>query len=241
MRNMIQLLAVAILSMACGSDNNQPIVSQSSNYTVYEPTSESNGKRLYLIHGTLRADRLVWEKPIYKSLVIKAQAQGFEVITFDRKHFYADLLQDGGLEYRAFFKNQMESIVAEVESNRGQLENIVGGVSMGGLHAMMAIADMPEKFTAFFAVHPVIELNALSELSQMTSEHFNPKNEVSVLETKKSYIARSDRDEVVNEQHIVDMIGMLNNQDLDTEVFNGVNHRTTYEIMSSVANWLETL
>jgi alpha-beta hydrolase superfamily lysophospholipase len=244
MKNIIIYSVLAImlfLNISCAKKDETPPLVFDTSYTKTEPTIASNGKRVYLIHGSLKYSRAQWEHPVFKPFVDALTADGFEVITFDLPHFYPEYFHDGGANYRAKFENQLRTIVANVELDHGHLDNIVGGFSFGGLHSMMAQADMPDVFNAYFAILPVVEMTALTELKGMASSHFNPKNEVAVLETKRGLISWGTQDFRVNYQHSIDLVNLMDPTNLTAIEYVGLNHNTTPQVVADTLAFVQSL
>lgn len=232
-------MIVSLMLAACSKSN--IVVPLNFTYTRMTPTVTANGKRFYLVHGSLSGDRSDWVNEHYLPLTNAIRGMGYEVITFDRVPFTRQFLADSGLQYRQEFLNQFLIIMGKVEAAHGLKQNYIGGASMGGIHASMLVADMPGKFEAYFTLHPVVIMSALTELNGLTSVYFNPQNEVPVLETMKSYIAYSDNDTRVGSQNTIDLINMMNNPDLTTIMYPGIGHSATPQMMTDCAAWIATL
>lgn len=229
---------MAILLISCSKKEPVPPLIFDTSYTRHESTIASNGKRVYLIHGSLRYDRSQWDHPIFKPFVDGLTSNGFEVITFDLPHFYSEYFFDGGLNYRAKFEQQLRTIIENAELVHGHMNSIVGGFSFGGLHSMIAMADISDIFTAYFAILPVVEMTALSELKNMPSSHFNPKNEVHILETKPGLISWGTQDFRVNYQHSIDLVNSMDQTKLTAIEYVGLGHETTTQVVNDTLTFV---
>jgi dienelactone hydrolase len=70
--------------------------------------------------------------------------------------------QKGGWQYREQFFQQLDTVMDAIEATNGQAKNVAGGISFGGLHAMMAFASVG-RFEAWFARVPVTYIDQPSE------------------------------------------------------------------------------
>lgn len=232
---------IGVLLVSCGKKDRVPDLRFDTSYTLYSPTVPSNGKRVYLIHGSLKYSRVQWEHPVFKPFVDNLVANGYEVITFDLPHFYSEYFYDGGLNYRAGFQNQLRTIISNVETDHGVMNSIVGGFSFGGLHAMIAMSDISDIFQAYFAILPVVEMTALTELKGMASTHFNPKHEIAVLETKPGLISWGTLDFRVNYQHSIDLVNLMNPANVTAIEYVGLDHTTNPQVVADTLTWIQGL
>jgi predicted esterase len=234
------ILSLLIL-VGCSKKESVPALQFDTSYTLYSPTIASNGKRVYLIHGSLKYSRAQWEHPVFKPFVDNLVASGYEVITFDLPHFYSDYFYDGGLNYRVGFQNQLRTIISNVETDHGVMDSIVGGFSFGGLHAMIAMSDISDIFQAYFAILPVVEISYLTELKGMASSHFRPINEVSILETKPGLISWGTLDNRVNYQYSKDLVNIMNPVTTTGIEYVGLDHTTSPEVVQDTIDWINNL
>jgi hypothetical protein len=162
------------------------------------------GSRVFLYPGS-SGEESSWDGPL-KVFVDELSASGHEIVFMRTAPLlpcvFAD---DGGKSYRRAFASATDLVVKEVEASRGKRRQIVGGVSYGGLHAMMAFA-LTGRFDAWFASLPVTKLEALDELRPLGAvPSFDPFQETDMLRGSTGFIAWSHNDKRVNDRLAADL------------------------------------
>lgn len=239
MKTLIYIL-LALLLVSCGKKHEVPPLSFNTSYTAYSSTVASNGKRVYLIHG-FRGNRSAYEQPVFKPFVEDLNGAGYEVITFDLPYTYPDYFKDGGYNYRAGFESQLRTIEAKVNMDRGAMYNIVGGFSFGGLHSMMAMSIAPDLFTAYFAILPVVHMDALIEMQGTVAPAFNPLNEVATLEQHSGLITWGTHDLRVNFNYSIELVNLMDQTNLTTHEYVGLDHTSTPQVVLDTLTWVQSL
>jgi alpha-beta hydrolase superfamily lysophospholipase len=236
MRNLI--IALSLLLSACAEKIEVPPLKFDTSYTIQKP-AVSNGKRAYLIHGSISYDRSQWEHPAFRPFIDGLLNQGYEVVTFDRPDLRREYFIDGGAEYRQGFEAQLRAIYADAELNHGHMNSITGGFSLGGLHSMMAAVDCADLFPAYFAILPVVRLDALSELKGLNFEHFNPELLVSDLQNVNGLISWGTRDYRVDWTLSRTLSSQLPH--VTAIEYNGLDHTTSPLVVADTLIWIHGL
>jgi hypothetical protein len=106
---------------------------------------------------------------------------------------------NGGWQYREQFAVALNLMMNAIESAHGPAaKNIVGGVSYGGLHSMMAIVTTG-RFLGWFAHVPVTRIDALSEFPGVGDvKRFNPFFDIPSLTSTTGFISWGTADTRVN-------------------------------------------
>jgi pimeloyl-ACP methyl ester carboxylesterase len=237
------MIFISILLSACAEKIEVPPLSFDTSYTIEKPTA-SNGKRAYLIHGSISYDRSQWEHSAFRPFIDGLLNQGYEVVTFDRPTIHREYFIDGGLEYREGFENQLRTIYADAELNHGSMTSITGGFSLGGLHSMIAAVDCADLFTAYFAILPVVRMDALSELQGMPLGFFNPQIHAIELSQMSGLISWGTLDYRVDWTQSRDLsagISNINASNLTAIEYVGLDHSTTPKVVADTLAWISGL
>lgn len=235
------VLLLLLVLTACGKKEPVPPLVFNTSYTRYEALNVSNGKRVYLIHG-FRGDRSAYEHPVFKPFVDDLTASGYEVITFDIPYTFPDYFNhDGGASYRAKYEEQLRTIEAQVNTDHGLLTNIIGGFSFGGLHSMMGMSIASDLFVGYFAILPVVHMDALVEMQGTVAPLFNPMNELATLEQYPGLISWGTNDLRVNYQYSIDLVAMLNPANVTGIEYVGLDHTTNSQVVQDTLDWINNL
>lgn len=226
----VSVVGLALSLTACSGELTPPLVFK-TDYTIFQAAGT---KRVYLMHG-FRSSRHQYDIEPFKSFVDDLVAQGIEVVTFDTPYAYREyFLMDGGANYRKMYKEQLETIVADVEANYGVKRSFSGGFSFGGLHAMMANVLLPNKFEAFFAALPVTDISALKEMKNVNAHQFNPLLED--MSQLTGMVSWGTNDERVNYRLSIDLVN--NNSNLIGIEYAGLEHESTLQVTGDAANFI---
>lgn len=242
--NVLAIALIALMSLSslgCAVRQEAPPLSFSTDYTYLDATGAPNGKRAYLIHGSLNYSRVQWQHPLFAPFVAGLRAQGFSVVLFDLPAFYREYLDDQGLAYRKGFETQFRTIEGLVSQAEGApTENIVGGFSFGGLHSMMAQVLAPDLFSAYFAILPVVDMTVLEELQGLNASAFNPALEPT-LSGHKGLITWGTHDERVNFRLSSKLVMDMNSPLVSAIEYVGLGHTTTPLLINDTLNWTSSL
>lgn len=210
----------------------------SQDYTLKASEGPWNGKRVILIHG-FRLNRTNYEVMPFSDLVARLRLAGYEVITFDLPYGMPYHFIDGGVQYRRLFEEQLRGIVARVRADRGPDSSfLVGGFSWGGLHALMGQVLAPDLFSSYFAILPVTDMSAVSELSTVEAPHFNPLRED--LSPYSGLISYGTRDERVNFRLTQELVRQTAPLRLTVIEYPGLGHQTTPQAVTDTLTWILT-
>lgn len=235
------LSLIVLVGVGCSKKDKVPPLVFNTSYTQYPSQIASNGKRVYLIHG-FRGDRSAYEHPVFKPFVDDLTASGYEVITFDIPYTYPDYFNhDGGASYRAKYEEQLRTIEAQVNLDHGLLTNIIGGFSFGGLHSMMGMSIASDLFVGYFAILPVVHMDALVEMQGTVAPLFNPMNELATLEQYPGLISWGTQDFRVNFLYSVDLVNLINPANLTAIEYVGLDHTTNAQVVADTLAYVQSL
>src|SRR5574343_564254 len=199
----ILIILLSLFAFSCAK--NEFKMSDIPNYDYYK---SSNPKaRIYLAHG-FGGNKDTYKNEPFKSWIQDLNLKGYDVVAYNLPSL--DLLKASSFLYRHEFKRTMIILFSNVESSYGHLPSITGGVSFGGLHAMMSKILLPNYFDSYFAHLPVTDFTALDELKTFDSTYFNPLNEYKDLIDKNGLIIYGNIDERVNFRLTIDLITRIN-------------------------------
>lgn len=253
MKYILFLFSILFL-IGCGENPHSPIRNDvESPLRIEFPTSELDIKvypsigarkaRVFLAHG-FGGDRMVYENAPFSGWRLDMQLKGYEVVTYNQPAWdFKYFSTDSGLAWRNAFDQFLVYMVNKVNAEHGVIPNISGGVSFGGLHAMMAMELHPELFDAWFGAVPVTDYTALVELQNGSSTHFNPFLELNILRSKPGFLHYGEQDERVNFRLTIDLINQIElapNQ-LTWMSLGQTGHASTEENLGYITDWLETL
>lgn len=215
-------------------------LSFSSAFTFKAPTGATSGKRLYLFHG-LNSSASYWESEPYLSMINAFRSAGCEVIAFNLPTAQTCFYSTGGWQYREDFNAMINTVINTVEASHGAaLKSIIGGVSYGGLHAMMGTA-INGRFCAWWAHLPVVRVDALTELTGVgNAQGFNPQFEVEALGGKPGMIGWGTADTRVNWALAKDLADKLPNTVTKHE-YPGLDHTTNSQGVADIVAWVSSV
>ena len=182
------------------SNKQEPIAVFPNSYKIYaaDPSCITT-KRIYITHG-FGGSKEVYDTDPFIQFFNNLTAACFELISYDLPYgdFKVHFTQSGLID-KNNFKAYIANLKTEIESSRGTVStNLAGGVSFGGLHAMMTIELTDGLFDGFFALKPVTDYTALTELSELSSAHFNVFNQYQKLGQSRGYIVYGSQDDRVD-------------------------------------------
>lgn len=243
MKNYIILILVALFQ-SCSSDTNfinGTAVTWPNVYKVY-PTSQQcqNNKRIYMTYGfggnvtAYEANPFApWLQAMIQTcaqVIVFSQPAQNQIINF----------QSGGAEWAKAYSEYLPKLVAEIDKKFGRSRvNIIGGVSFGGLHALMGAIQHPEIFKAFFALKPVTDWQQLIELKAMPSQHFNPLKQPSRLGQMRGYISYDLSDDRVNGALTQQLLQLIGSPSVFGQQFNNSGHTSTPDNLMPMIGFLQ--
>lgn len=100
------------------------------------------------------------------------------------------LNHDGGRNYRNVFLTALDNIEQDAARRHGRVgHTVIAGVSLGGLHAMIAYAASPGRYAGWEADVSVTKLSALWELKNLGDvPQFDPFQEIPRLRNSAGYL-----------------------------------------------------
>ncbi len=212
-----------------------------SDYVYYPPTGTPSGKRIYLYYGLNSGGLSFWGGAPMSDFVVSLRASGDEVVLASEAEPQANTcyFSDGGLQYRERFNQSINTLMNTIEATHGQSKNIIGGISYGGLHAMMG-GVINGRFAAWFAHLPVTRIDALTEFAGVGNvPQFNPQYEIKALLVKPAYISWGTADTRVNwtlTKAIADQLPSI----VTKQEYAGQGHTTTTQNVTDMAAWIAT-
>lgn len=171
----------------------------------------------------------------YKNLVKSLTKSGWKVALIDLPNLKdtSDYWSDGGLKYRDSYISKIKQVVEVLElSDQRKYNWYIGGISYGGLHALMGASKL-QIFKKYVAILPVVKLNALSEFSKYCNvDYFDPFNELLNLKYSKGYISYNISDTRVNGLLSEILYDSLINTgaDLKRKIFNKGGHKINSDL-----------
>lgn len=209
-------------------------------YTYLAPTGMPSGKRIYLYYG-LNSGGIAsqWSSSPYSDLVANLRSAGDSVVFASESEPQVQLCKfaNGGEQYRTQFNDAINTLMNTVESIYGNAnKNIIGGISYGGLHALMGVV-INGRFSAWFVHVPVTRLDALTEFAGVGDVRwFNPQYEIKALSAKAGFITWGTLDTRVNGNLTADIANQLPNA--VTKISYVQDHSTNMQNVTDMTNWL---
>jgi hypothetical protein len=202
----------------------------STSVAYHAPTGTPSGKRVYLFHGYNSPG--MWASGIPLDFVNGLRADGHEVVLPVLPDGQTCFFTNGGWQYREQFVAALNAIKASVETSHGPATNIVGGISYGGLHAMMAAASTGH-FAGWFAHLPVTRVDALTELSGAgDAKRFNPFFDVASLKDTNGFITWGTADTRVNYLLTISLASQMGT--VTQQPYPGQDHSTNAQNVSDM-------
>lgn len=175
--------------MGCKANSDAKNFEFDKNYSVYG----SGDNRVILIHG-IWSDKSYWETGYAKELKEKLVENNFQVITFTFPNTTDETWVNNGLTYRRSYLNYMNWLLKDLDDKYPiSGNNIVGGFSFGGLHAMVAASDI-EEINNYFAIMPSMDISRV--VKNVSNKNFYPID--SKLINKSGFVISGSKDTLVN-------------------------------------------
>lgn len=193
--------------------------------------------RIFLVHGLRSSEKMFATAP-YVTLKDGLVNSCNQVVTFSLPYAERYFFEDGGIEYRRIYKEFLDFVISDTDQKYGVTSKmIIGGVSFGGLHAMMG-ATIEPRFTRFFGILPVTRIYALDEFKGLNATEFDPFNEVSALATKDGLLQYGTSDYRVDYRLTVELASNIG-QSVQTIERIGETHDTSNpDILTSTISWV---
>lgn len=214
-------------------------ISFPATYSYLAPTGPSSGKRAYLYYGLNSGGIDQWSTPPLSDLVSGLRLAGDEVVLASEAEPQVNLCAytNGGWQMREMFNASLNTLLDTIEAAHGPATNIIGGISFGGLHAMMGSASNG-RFSAWFAHVPVTRLDALTEFAGVGEvARFNPFHDVGALALKTGYISWGTADTRVD-WTLTKALADLLPSTVTKKEWTGQAHTTTSANVTDMLNWV---
>jgi dienelactone hydrolase len=249
-RHSILTLIVAGLLISCSKEKESPAflpevqTIESSAGTLWILGKSEAKKRALLIHG-LTTDHTQYFSfpPAY--IPDYLWRNGWQIIFIDLQHTrdYIKLKEILTPQYRDYWQERLSKIYAFSEARFGKSEKfVVGGISWGGLHSLMAAALLPQ-ISAYFALIPVVDISLLDSFAEIHLQNFSPSMELDKLKQVPGYLAWGGRDAVVNPSAVDKFASQIKESGARVELhrYNDIPHDTPEGLISDLNLWLEKL
>jgi hypothetical protein len=172
-------------------------------------------------------------------LTAELVARGIQVVTLAIPRIDPDLYVEAGAPYRRSFATAVASVKVRVEAASGASRSLIGGGSIGGLHALMGYA-LVYGFDGWFASMPVTRLTALAEFfGRPEPSQFDPFHEMARLKNSNGLMTWGTADTRVDwrlSRQLWDAIGSPHTVHVE---YAGKAHDTTPEQIVDLLNWID--
>jgi dienelactone hydrolase len=206
--------------------------------------------RVFLFHG-LNGNRTFVHEPAFRPLLAGLRARGWQVVVPDlpydgrlthQARAVRHALRSGGMTYRATWTRYVSRLITAAEKRYGTTSRVmVGGVSWGGFHALMAACNDP-RVTGYFAQTPVVDPRSLIEFSALPLADLTPWSGgcAQRLAAIPGYISWGGRDTRVGTTAVTRLMGAL--RGLKAPVvgreFPLMGHETPPEAAHGILSWV---
>lgn len=204
-------------------------------------------RRVLLIHG-MTTDHIQWCHDEPSGLVDHMWREGWQIIMIDlpatKGNSWQPLYDLLTPTYRGNFQHTVDTVFAYADTNLHPVtETIVGGISWGGLHALMTAAVEPS-VSAYFTFIPVVDIIALHGFENYGLSNFAPANEIPYLATKKAFVYWGDADAVVDSNIQTSFVTTLQNYPntiVEAHKQAGLGHALNDEMFNEAKVWVDAL
>lgn len=236
-------------STTLGVDNTIPATKfecgdNTTSETCYILTAkEAFQKRVYLLHG-FGNDWTMWSSEPYRSFVYEMLDLGYDIIFITIPYFknvdQTRSLMANSADFYQMWTSRIARVKSGVENRYGLVStNIVGGISFGGHHALLAATT--HLFDAYFALLPLVDPQSLSELSDIYAPNANVLNYVSSLSDIPGYVSWGTQDSrvdyVKSMELTVSLIGFGASISYKAHLNHG--HAGSMELFAGALNFIE--
>lgn len=233
------IVILFLLLGGCGTQPASPDITFSPTNYIVQGTF-FNGKRLFMLHGFEGSHLDITTNASFVAMMNTLTANGWQIVLFDMPMDSRDDWTDGGTAYRDAFVAKMNQAIAWANANYGPAQTqVVGGVSFGGYRALMAQELMPDQFSGYFAIMPLIVLGHLSDFQGLVVPYFDPVFDMPALYNKPAFFIWGTGDERVHYEDTVTFVNGLvaNGANVQTQIYPGRGHVVPTDL-SDIANWL---
>ena len=168
-------------------------------------------------------------------------AKGFEVVYLGGVHLiYPSMYRNDGTEFRQLMAQGLNSIMDDLDRQRGSLVNLVAGSSIGGLHAMMAFTLLKPRFAGWLAILPVTKLSALKEFVGIPNpRQFDPFAVADQLRGTKGYMSWGTADDRVDFRLTKALHELVASPGIHHLEYPGLGHETKEFLITDAVRWVD--
>lgn len=197
----------------------------------------SSGVRLLLFPG-MPAAVTNYDAPPFNTLTDQLTAMGVEITVPALPPPKPCLFSDGGHGYADAFKRRLLQLTQDADHARGRPRVVLaGGISYGGLHAMMAYA-LADTFAGWFASLPVVSLTDLTEFKELGAvPAFDPRLQPRLIGSH-GMLAWATEDERVNFRQSEALYKQIRSEKVTAFVQSG-GHTTTPQTIDDIVAWVK--
>lgn len=242
---MLKFITIFLLVVSCGSSNptTNKIPSSTQNVTASTFTRtyqvdgvNINGRVIYIHYYNGSANQMNGEYfGVLKQGMI---SKGYQVVSFDCPKVDELSFIDGGKLYTKNYLEYLDWLIPDLEQNHGPTnELVIGGVSFGGLHTLVAVANRAHYFTRYFTVVSVVDLTVLQPYKGQNVDTFTALGIAPKLANTPGLMAWGGADTFVDfrlNKALADEIGPMV---LGVEI-PGYWHEVEQPQVDTVLNWL---
>jgi pimeloyl-ACP methyl ester carboxylesterase len=181
----------------------------SENYAYTNPSVPQVGKRLIMLHGLHGSHTALLAIHGAAQMMTDLADHGWQVVLFELPYTQAAWFLDGGVAYRRAYQAKLEQAMTWADTTLGQVTvTVIGGVSFGGLHALMAPSLHPG-VTGYLAVLPVVAVGALTEFAGFSTPAFDPRQDVTRLAAIPGHVEWGTSDTRVDYRLTVELVAQI--------------------------------
>lgn len=199
-------------------------------YSVTDATAQQRG-RVY-IFGSLNILSGA-------SLTDELTKRGFQVVSIAIPQIAPCLYRGDGFEYSATVAKALRSVVSNVEGKYGPAKSIIGGGSIGGIHAMIGYALVP-RFSGWFASMSVTKMTALKEFKGISNpSFFDPFFQVTNLKSSTGFMTWGTADTRVDYKLSQELYAEIKSPSIAFVEYEGMEHDTTDRQIADLVGWID--
>jgi hypothetical protein len=199
---------------------------------VYFPSASAPAKfRVYLIPGIHQSATDFLSDVVSESWVKGLTQMSADVAILNTPIPLPCWFRDDGESYRAAFLRELDAVMRDAEAVHGVPRRaIISGVSFGGLHAIVAFASRPGRFSGWQTLLTVTRIDVLSELKGAGPvQNFNAFSEINGLRGSTGFIAWGGADTRVDHRLDEALFAAIRSPKIVGVEYPGLGHEITLE------------
>lgn len=198
----------------------------------------AGSKRLILCH-TIEGNADEMDTGFFKEIKQGFIDAGYQVISINYPNVGPVTYADGGSRWRARWSEYIDWVVADTNSKYGTAnENVIGGISFGGIQTVMAVADRPQYFDRYFTVVGITHINAHPLFAGMSIPDFDAFTVEPLIANTPGLIVFNNNDTVTNFQYTEQLVNELGSSVQSIENTDGDGHSVLQEQVDEVISWI---